>query len=180
MQNESVNLRLAQLVDAAGLARVHVNTWRTAYRGILKDEMLAGLSVESSQQRWVERFEAPWPKSFTWLAEIAGEVIGFSSGGTEREGDPAYQGEVYALYLLQEYQHRGLGRKLVEASARSLLANGMTNMLIWVLRENPSCRFYEAIGGKYVREKETDIRGQILMEVAYGWDDLQAFVKKDA
>lgn len=180
MQNEPVILRLAQPTDAAGLACVHVNTWQTAYKGIIHDEILTCLSLESSEQRWVERLGTPEPKSFVWLIEIDGKVVGFSSGGPEREGDPVYRGEVYALYLLQEYQRRGLGRRLVEASARSLLADGMTNMLIWVLRDNPSCRFYEAIGGQYIREREVDIRGQNLMEVAYGWDDLQALIKKDA
>jgi ribosomal protein S18 acetylase RimI-like enzyme len=180
MQNEPIILRLAQPTDATGLAHVHVNTWRTAYKGIIHDEILAGLSLESSAQRWTERLGTPEPKNFVWLIEIDGNVVGFSSGGPERDGDSVYLGEVYALYLLPEYQHRGLGRKLVEASARSLLADGMTNMLIWVLRENPSCRFYEAIGGKFVREREVDIRGQNLMEVAYGWNDFQGLIKKDA
>jgi GNAT superfamily N-acetyltransferase len=180
MQAESIILRPALSADAAGLARVGVETWRTAYKGIVADEILAKLSVESSRQRWLERLEHPNPKSFTWLVETAGEVIGFSSGGAERDGDPRYQGEIYALYLLQEYQHQGFGRRLVEASVCSLLANEMTNMLIWVLRENPSRRFYEALGGKYLCEKEIDIHGQNLPEVAYGWDDLQAFLKRDA
>ena len=180
MQAESILLRPALPADASGLARVRVETWRTAYKGIVADVILAGLSVESGRQRWLERLEAPKPNSFTYLVEAAGKVIGFSSGGAERDGDPLYQGEIYALYLMQEYQHQGLGRKLVEASVRSLLGNGMTNMMIWVLRENPSRRFYEALGGKYLREKEIDIQGQTLMEVAYGWDDLQVFVKKHA
>jgi ribosomal protein S18 acetylase RimI-like enzyme len=180
MQVESVILRPAQPADAAGLARVGVETWRTAYKGIVADETLAGLSTEARQQRWLERLVAPQPQSFTWLVEIAGEVVGFSSGGAERDNDPVYRGEVYALYLLQEYQHRGLGRRLVEASVRSLLANGMTNMLIWVLRDNPSRHFYESLGGTYLRKREIDIQGQNLMEVAYGWDDLEAFVKKHA
>jgi GNAT superfamily N-acetyltransferase len=175
MPAESILLRLASSADAAGLAQVHIHTWRTAYQGILQAEILASLSVASSQQRWLERLEKPEPRSFVWLVEIDGQVAGFASGGPERDGDPNYRGEVYALYLLQEYQRRGLGRKLVAASAHSLLENGMTTMLIWVLRDNPACRFYEAIGGKYLRERDVDIRGQNLPEVAYGWDDLKVF-----
>lgn len=180
MQAKSILLRPANPADAAGFARVGVETWRTAYKDIVADEILARLSVESGRQRWLERLEAPQPKSFTWLVEVAGEVVGFSSGGAERDGDSLYNGEIYALYVLQGYQKMGLGRRLVEAGVQLLLANGMTNMLIWVLRENPFRRFYEALGGKYLREREIDIRGQNLPEVAYGWDDLRIFVKKDA
>ena len=32
------------LDDAAGIARVHVDTWRTAYRGLIPDDVLAGFS----------------------------------------------------------------------------------------------------------------------------------------
>jgi ribosomal protein S18 acetylase RimI-like enzyme len=180
MQPESFILRPAQPADAAGLARVGVETWRTAYKGIISDETLAGLSVAARQERWFERLAAPEPKSFTWLVELAGQVVGFSSGGVERDGDPAYRGEIYALYLLQDYQKRGFGRRLVEASAHSLITAGMTNMLIWVLCDNPARHFYEALGGRYLREREIDIHGQNLMEVAYGWNDLQALIKKDA
>lgn len=172
MQAQAIILRPALPADAGGLARVGVETWRTTYQGIMSDETLAGLSVEARAQGWRGRLETSDPQSFVFLLETNGEVIGFSSGGVERDGDPVYRGEIYALYLLKEYQHQGLGRRLVEASARSLLENGMTTMLIWVLRDNPSRRFYEAIGGKYLRERMINIQSQNLPEVAYGWDNL--------
>jgi ribosomal protein S18 acetylase RimI-like enzyme len=180
MQAQAIILRPALPADAGGLARVGVETWRTTYKGIMSDETLAMLSVETRAQGWLGRLDVPDPQSFAFLLETNGEVIGFSSGGAERDGDPSYRGEIYALYLLQEYQHQGLGRRLVEASVRSLLENGMTSMLIWVLRDNPSRRFYESLGGKYLRERTIDIQGQTLPEVAYGWDDLRAFIKKYA
>lgn len=180
MGKKSAEIRPALPADAAGIARVHVNTWRTTYKGIVWDEILAKLSVEEREQRWLKQIDAPEPDSFLYVAEQDGQVIGFSCGGPERTNDALYKGEIYGLYLLKEYQRQGIGRMLVEASVISLLANGMSSMLIWVLRENPSCRFYEALGGKYVREKKADIRGQILDEVAYGWDDLHSIVKKHA
>jgi hypothetical protein len=53
-------------------------------------------------------------------------------------------------------------------------------MLIWVLRDNPSRRFYEAMGGRFVSEQNIEINGQALVDVAYGWNDLRGLVKKDA
>jgi GNAT superfamily N-acetyltransferase len=180
MDLTAASIRPAFPADAAGIARVHVSTWRTAYKGILKGEILAGLSVEEREQNWLKRIEILPPNCFIFVAELNGKVIGFSTGGPERTDDTHYKGEIYGLYLLQEHQRQGIGRRLVEASVVTLLSNGMNSMLIWVLHENPSCKFYEAIGGKYICEKEVDIRGQNLMEVAYGWDNLQTLIKKDA
>ena len=66
-----------------------------------------------------------------------GDVVGFASWGPEREGDSTYPAELYAIYILQEHQNRGLGRRLVSAVAQSLLADGLSSMLLWVLRGQP-------------------------------------------
>ena len=102
----------------------------------------------------------------------ARQIVAFASAGTEREKDPVYKGEMYALYVLKEYQRRGIGRQLVAMIARRLSENGLANMLIWVLAENPACVFYAALGGKPAREKMIAIGGKKLREVGYGWDDL--------
>ncbi len=47
-------------------------------------------------------------------------------------------------------------------------------MLVWVLADNPMRRFYEALGGRLLREKKVEIGGVALDEVAYGWRDTAA------
>jgi hypothetical protein len=47
-------IRPAQMDDAFAMARVHVDTWRTSYVGIVPDEHLAGLSYERCQANWIE------------------------------------------------------------------------------------------------------------------------------
>ena len=39
-----MRIRAAKPADAGSLARVHVDSWRSTYTGILPDEFLAGLS----------------------------------------------------------------------------------------------------------------------------------------
>lgn len=180
METPVVRIRPALVTDAAGIARVHVDTWRAAYQGIINAEILDGLSVEQRTQRWLGQLEAPAPKSFLLVAEQAGSVIGFASGGLERTDDPLYKGEIYGLYLRPENHRQGIGRRLVEAGVMTMLENGLPSMLIWVLRDNPSRWFYEAIGGQYVREQEVDIRGQMLWEVAYGWRNLNDWGQQHA
>jgi hypothetical protein len=47
-------------------------------------------------------------------------------------------------------------------------------MLVWVLAKNPYRKFYDKLGGKYIRSKEIEIGGTTYEEVAYGWKDLRA------
>ena len=100
-------------------------------------------------------------------------MVGFVSAGPEREGDPNYLGELYAIYLLQHAKRKGLGRKLVDIVMRELCERGFSSMLLWVLKDNlPACKFYEEVGGAYLREKPIAIGNQSLIEVAYGWKNL--------
>ena len=79
--------------------------------------------------------------------------------------------------MLPEHQRKGLGRELIRESARHLARNGMTTLLIWVLRENGIGRgFYERLGGRAVREKPLLMPGlgEGYVEVGYGWLDTAA------
>ena len=53
----------------------------------------------------------------------------------------------------------------------------MNSILLWVLAENwPARRFYEALGGEYVSEQQIMIGNTLLLEVAYGWKDLNQLI----
>ena len=43
-------IRTAQREDAADIARVHIDCWRTTYKGIFPDALLAGLSYKGREQ----------------------------------------------------------------------------------------------------------------------------------
>lgn len=169
-----VNIRPATPADARGIARVHVESWRTTYRSALPDDFLRNLSVDEREQIWGRSLVDPRPASFIAIAEDEnGMIVGFSSCGKERSDDGVYDGEIYALYLLLEHQRMGIGRMLVDASVEWMISQGMKSMLIWVLRENPSRNFYEALGGLPVGEKTITIGGVDLIDVAYGWKELK-------
>jgi GNAT superfamily N-acetyltransferase len=166
-------IRKAILSDVPTIARVHVDTWRTTYRGIVPDEHLATLSYERRANGWQQILNrASEDGNFTYVAEEnPGEIIGFANGGVERTGDPVYKGELMAIYILQTHQRKGIGRCLVQAVAEELSRSGTTSMMVWVLADNPACRFYAALGGKPVHQKELEIGGKPLIEIAYGWTD---------
>ncbi len=172
----SIRVRAARPADAGPLARVHVDTWRTAYSGIVAPDYLAGLSYEARESQWDDILLANQPATSTFVAETAdGEIVGFASGGPERQGDPTYLGEVYAVYVLQDHQRSGVGRRLAVAVVEQLRRDGFTSMLLWVLEDNrPDRRFYESLGGEQVRQRTLTIEGTDLPELSYGWKDISS------
>ena len=172
-------IRAAALTDAAAIARVHVDSWRTTYAGMVPADYLAKLSYAQREQFWHNILANPTPSGCVYVAAHAtGEILGFASGGPERSGDMVYRGELYAIYLLARYQRQGLGRHLTMAVAQRLLQCGLASMLVWVLAANPGRAFYAALGGQLVYEKNVTIGAAQLLEVAYGWPDLHDFLQR--
>ena len=174
-----MHIRTAKASDAAAIAQVHVDSWRTTYKGIVPDDFLASLSYEQRGQLWHQVLSDASGPSFVYVAEDArGKLVGFASGGPERTGDPLYTGELYAIYLLAQHQGKGIGRQLAITLVSRLRQEGMTALLLWVLAENPSRKFYERLGGRPISEKTVMIGGVPLIEVAYGWRDTRMIIKQ--
>ena len=165
--------------DIPGLARVHVDTWRAAYRGIVPDSILAELSYERREERWQRNFQAHTDQHVLHVALDSGVVAGFAGGGPERASTPGYDAEVYALYVRPQNQRQGIGQQLVRSVCIELAGLGFGSILIWVLRDNHAGRsFYEKIGGVCVAEQPIVIGGYELNEVAYGWPDINALIRE--
>ena len=161
-------IREAEAGDAAAIANVHVASWRTTYRGLLPDDFLESLSPAQYTERWRRTLDDS--SSRVYVAENAEGVIGFASGGRERAGETGYRGELYAIYLLRDAQGHGHGSRLVQAVVGGLRELELPDMIVWVLRENAFARrFYERLGGVYVREQPITIGSTLLSEVSYGW-----------
>lgn len=171
-----IQIRKAELDDAAGIATVHVASWRETYRGIVPDDFLDNLSIQRRTDGWVNSLSDPSNLYHrTFVAEVDGQIAGFSNYGFPQEKNEEFDGELYAIYLLKSAQGRGIGKMLFVEAARGLLELGSSSMLVWVLKDNPTRGFYEHLGGVYVREKPIEIGGAGLAEVAYGWRQLKNF-----
>ncbi len=168
-------IRPAAFEDAAGIARVHIDTWRSTYRGLMPDAVLNGLTIDIQQERWEENLSHP-KRTSTIVAKEGGRVVGFASYGPEPGHDYRYQGELYAIYVVEAWQRKGIGRRLLRASAVGLLERRLPNMMLWVLSTNPARQWCEKLGGRYLRERVVEFGGKKLNEAAYGWDDLSGLV----
>lgn len=170
-------IRDATAEDVPDLARVYVDTWRSIYAGLLPGHALVGMSYERQGRLWSRTVAAG---RGVVVAELRDQVVGFASAGPSRDRRLEYGGEVYTLYLLDDYQGLGLGRELLTASFRGLLERGFASALIWSLALNPSRFFYETMGGRRVAERDTALWGANLREMAYGWPDLAQAVAESS
>lgn len=172
-------IRAALPEDASSIAAVHVASWRTTYRGLMPDVVLDALSVQQRQQQWQQialSAQKPDSGSFLLVAEAPSEgIVGFASSGPEREDGTGFDAELYAIYLLENYQGRGIGRKLIDRSVDLLRKAGCDSLRVWVLAGNPAEQFYSRLGGKRSGEKPLLMAGRQLSEVSYAWHDLTTF-----
>jgi GNAT superfamily N-acetyltransferase len=174
---DSLGFRVRRAVagDRRAMAHVHVESWKTTYRGIVPDLALDALTVESDLAKGFGRhLEDPPPDWRAYVGEVrGGKVVGFAIGHSARDPHPpGLTGELGAIYLLQEHQRKGLGRMLVHAVAQGLREQGHRNMVVWVVVSGPARGFYEAMGARICGEQQREVMGTPMRLIAYGWDDL--------
>ena len=170
-------IRRARPSDAAAIGRIHVDTWRSTYAGVLPDDYLVGLSRQRRAMQWRTALKAPGRAEPVVVAEDMDEgVVGFTSFGVVRRAgmpsDTSYDGEIFTLYVLPDHQGRGLGRALLNAGFRGMARAGRTSAVVWVIESNPSRFFYERMGGRLVAHRRESFAGTELPELAYGWPKL--------
>jgi L-amino acid N-acyltransferase YncA len=162
-------IRRALPRDARGIAKVHVDSWQMTYKSVFSENYLQSITYESREELWTRAI----PNGYVFVAENdQGEIIGFSSGGKERTGNyPKYNGELYAIYILQNDQGKGIGRQLVNSLIEELKSDGIHSMIVLVLEENPSKHFYETLGAFEIDRLEDTVAGKEVIELVYGWKD---------
>ena len=164
-----MHIRQSLEADARSISSIYIRTWRDTYLGLVPFGYLYSMSVDRLEQGFINELKSK--KVISYVAEDAGELVGFVNGGYDRQGDDIYIGEIYALYVLKNHQRQGIGAELVSALADKLNHFGIYSMLVWVLEHNPYRRFYEKISGMYLRKKRMPFSGEMLDTVAYGWID---------
>ena len=170
-------IRSANIEDSGNIARLHVDSWRTAYRGILSDSVLDNLSYAQRESMWRTCLDNIESKEFLYVAEDDdGKIVGFANGGPATDSNCGYDGELTGLYVLDSDRGLGIGSKLFGQAVETLCEDGHTSLLIWVLEKNPYRRFYQKMGGRVCSQKVTKMGEESYPVVAYGWRDLRSIV----
>jgi ribosomal protein S18 acetylase RimI-like enzyme len=158
-------VRRATPDDAASLAAVEVTSWRAAYRGLMPEAFLDGLSAEERAASWRENLLRHGPSGRKRLRVAVEEdgVIGFVRVGTVWDADEV--GLVYVLYVLPAYWGHGVGTALMRAALDDLRELGMREAVLWVLRDNQRARrFYDGLGWRPDGRTTTEDYGGVALE----------------
>ncbi|TVX91519.1 GNAT family N-acetyltransferase [Cohnella terricola] len=171
-----MRIRTANYKDVNNIAHVHINSWKTTYKGIISDIFLANLSLESRITQWKSILNEPSNKIITLvLVNDEDQVQGFIYGGSPRDREIGFESEIYAFYLLEEVQGQGCGRQLIIEFLKILKENSYNNTMLWVLEKNSAVKFYVKMGGEIINEKVQLIGEESFNEIAIGWKDIRTY-----
>lgn len=135
----SIEIKMMETDDEIrGKAYVHWKAWHEAYPGIVGGAYLDGMTLAKC-----EKTAFDWPDNII-VAKDGGRVVGFSAYGMYADTS-AEAGELFALYILEEYYGTGLGQRLLEAALDRL--SGYSTVYLWVFRDNTrAVNFYKKHG----------------------------------
>ena len=153
---------------------LHANSWRSAYRGILRDEFLDGALDENRRVLWGSRLSDETQQNQLILVdEEAGEIRAFACAFID--ADPEWGTLLDNLHVEPRIEGPGLGSTAGLSDCSNGLAKRIqTNASLVGLRENLGARrFYERLGGVATAcEEEPALDGTRVNAVRYFWDQL--------
>jgi ribosomal protein S18 acetylase RimI-like enzyme len=172
MDRGEITTRPIVAADAITVADLHATSWRSAYRGMLRDEYLDADVAGDRRQVWTGRLGAPVDSDFGFIAEAAGGAVGFVF--LCGHADDVWGTLVDNLHVLPGLKGRGIGRRLLEAAA---LETGRRHprepVHLFVFEANLAARrFYTGIGGREVERMVVEPPGGgSQMEWRVVWND---------
>ncbi|MBA8899931.1 MULTISPECIES: GNAT family N-acetyltransferase [unclassified Phyllobacterium] len=168
MNTHVTEIRRAELADAGEISAVHLAAWQGAYRGIIPHRSLNTMLHRRGADWWARAIRR---STQILVADIGGVIAGYATLGPNRARQLPQKGEVYELYIRPEYQGLGLGTRLLGASRRSLVDQGLKGMVVWALEDNDlAINFYQNAGGKDVAEGVECFEGKTLKKIAFVWN----------
>jgi len=149
------------------LAKLHADTWRLAYRGIIPHLHLEKMIARRGPEWWQRTLVLG---ASMLVAEFDGALAGYAYLGPNRARPLGYGGEIYELYMRPEYQGVGLGEQLFGAARRNLAEIHSNGFVVWALVENDGARaFYQAMGGTKICEAVGYYDTCRLAKIGFGW-----------
>lgn len=168
-----MRIREAKVSDARGIAKVHVDCWKTTYKGIVSNVYLERMSYEKRTEAWTQNIERT--DNYVLVAESKeGKIIGFADGSKRESNQVKNSVDLTSIYILEEYQGRGVGKKLVEKLFAHFNELGYEKVFVEVLEDNKSRSFYEKMGARYSHTTTTVIQGEELNLSIYEWDNINS------
>lgn len=172
-----MKIRDATLTDARGIAKVHVDGWRTIYRNIISDDFLEKLSYDQRTDLWINNISRE--ENYVIVAENEnGEFVGFACYGKRENNKIDQSSDFTSIYLLEEFQGKGIGKLLMKQLFIQFNKLGFNRIFVEVLEDNKTRFFYEHYGAKLLKSEKIKIAGAELNLLVYEWNDIYKVLSK--
>lgn len=171
-------IRHATLADAERMGFINATSWRTTYTGLIDEHAFDAMTHEAMVAKWTRIItHYATNSSFVFVAEVDGEVVGYVSCGPNRHPDQSqFEWELLALYLLKEYQGKGIGNALFSEAVNEMKKLGVKSFILYVLSSNtPSRRFYESFKPDFTDTTKVMIDEIEYDDTYYGWSAIPTF-----
>jgi ribosomal protein S18 acetylase RimI-like enzyme len=143
-----LTIRQATPDDAIIFTDCHISCWLTAYKGIVPDDFLSNMVVEKGKrvERYVNILTNPGDCVYYCVMDDE-TMVGFLCINKNRTGNTPDVGEIWAIYLIEEYCGKGYGKDLLDFEIDELKRSGCKEIFLWVFEDNIRARrFYEKHG----------------------------------
>ncbi len=140
-----VSFELATEDDAKTIIELRRQIWATTYRGLYPDSMIDDFDYAWHLEKELQRIRHPQYRVYRIVKDDCN--IGYLS---TRKTDVV---TLQSLYVLEAYQHQGIGRTAFEFVKQYCRENRADGFVCHCLPENWNARkFYEKMGGKVAGE----------------------------
>ena len=167
---DSFTFRDATEQDIPELGKLHAITWAETYNARKPN-------IQLRQYQWRKAFTEENDGSWFCILVVNknNELVGFAKGKINKdEHSTQLHGDLNKIYLLNDYQRLGLGKKLFGNVVQRFLSHGINDMTLFGVAQNPSCAFHEAMGGERLYNEKGTFGG------CYKWRDLKKFTHEHA
>ncbi len=141
----TLRIRAGVPADCEAIARLHAESWRESYRGMMPDAYLDGPVFEDRLAHWRDILDQARADATLLIAEMQGAFTGFFYSCPDADADWE---KLDNLHVVGARRSGGIGARLFRDGAARLVSAGRKQVVLYVFQGNSrACCFYKRHGG---------------------------------
>lgn len=135
--------KIDTLDELKEMAFVHYKSWNETYMSMLGEDYLKTRTYDSQVEKTIKSYN---DGKISLIARENGKAVGFITYGIYKN-EESIKGEIFALYVLKDYQHKKIGYELMTRALNEL--SECSCVTLWLFKDNKKAlSFYERLGFK--------------------------------
>ena len=158
-------IRLANEKDCDNLSRLKQRVWSETYRGIYSDEKIDNFDYQKNSEKFLNIVNNP--NIELYVVEDNNKLVGYMDCGTPFRPYKDFKQEIGLLYLLKDYQRKGIGKELFNIAVNKIKENSYNEFFVCCNKYNVNAQeFYKKMGG-VIAEVDEDEKDKSIPQVMF-------------